>query len=75
MAREERDNSGVLFRTDKEGNDRRPDYTGKGVVNGRAVRISAWIKNARNGGKFLSLAFSAARENSGSADDDDIIPF
>lgn len=56
MSYEQRDNSGVLFRNDKEGNEKRPDYTGKAMVNGEMVEMSAWIKDGKNG-KFMSIAF------------------
>lgn len=78
MAYEERDNSGTLFKNDKGDNPKRPDYTGKAIVDGAEWRLSAWIKSGPKG-KFLSLAFSEPRENSGSGrrepDDADEIPF
>ena len=80
MARDDYDNSGILFKNDKEGNERRPDYTGKATVDGEEYRIAAWIKNGKKG-KFLSLSFQAA-ENRGSGRgrdydplDDNDIPF
>jgi len=49
-------NSGVLFKNDKGGNDKRPDYKGNLDVNGQEFRISAWIKTKKDGsGKFMSL--------------------
>lgn len=73
MAYEDRDNSGVLFKNDKGGNDRRPDYRGKAMVNGRKVEISAWIKEG-NKGKFMSLSFSEPRDRNdgGQATVDDL---
>ena len=50
--------SGVLFKNDKEGNEARPDYTGKCEINGVEYWISSWIKTPKNGGdKFMSLSF------------------
>lgn len=66
MAYEQRDMSGSLFKNDKDGNERRPDYTGKAMVDGEEYRIAAWVKEGRGGKKFLSLSFSEPRENSGS---------
>lgn len=55
--REARDNSGVLFKSDKKGNDRAPDYKGSMMVNGTDYWLSAWIKEGKNG-KFMGLALS-----------------
>ena len=41
---EKRDNSGVLFRSDKKENDRAPDYKGNITVAGQDYWLSAWIK-------------------------------
>lgn len=57
MAYEQRDNSGSLFKKDKQGVENRPDYTGPGMVNGELVEISAWIKTSEKGLKFMSLSF------------------
>lgn len=62
---ETRDNSGVLFRNDKQGVDKRPDYTGTCIINGVEMRISAWVKTSQKGNNFLSLAFSEQRTEQG----------
>lgn len=79
-------NSGVLFKSDKSGNDRAPDYKGSGEIDGEQYWISGWVKVAgpmakTPGSKFLSLAFQAKEQmakppssGGGSLDDDDI-PF
>ena len=49
-------NSGALFRNDKAGNDKRPDYKGSIDCEGRSYWISAWIRDKKDGsGKFMSL--------------------
>lgn len=64
---ETRDNSGVLFRNDKGGNEKRPDYTGNAVVNGKQMKLSAWVRTSANGNKYLSVAFTASEAQSGEA--------
>jgi hypothetical protein len=83
VAYEQRDMSGTLFRNEKGDNDRRPDYTGKALIDGEEYRIAAWVKEGRGGKKFLSLSFSEPRENDGSSrerdrgscSEDEDIPF
>ena len=58
---EQRDNSGVLFKNDKEENPSWPDYKGWGMVDGLNVWISAWVKEGKKG-KFMSLSFKAKDE-------------
>lgn len=43
----------ALFKNDKEGNDKRPDYRGTLQVAGVEYDLSAWIKEGRKG-KFMS---------------------
>lgn len=58
MAYEIKPNSGSLFKNDRKQSDRHPDYTGTANVNGKEVRISAWVRESANGKKYFSLAFS-----------------
>jgi len=57
MPYEQRNNSGSLFKNDRKQNERQPDYNGNAVINGKPMRISAWIKKSQNGTTFMSLAF------------------
>ena len=57
------DRKGVLFKNDKKGNERRPDYRGSCVINNVDMNISAWIKTSKKtGDKFMSLKFEAKGE-------------
>ena len=73
--------SGVLFKNDKEGNEARPDYTGKCEINGVEYWISSWIKTGKQSGKqFLSLSFQAKEETQDygkptQQHEDDSVPF
>ena len=55
--RQNRDNSGVLFKSDKRENERAPHYRGNITVNGQDYWLSAWIKEGKSG-KFMGLALS-----------------
>lgn len=50
-------NRGALFRNDKQGNEKRPDYRGSLNVDGVEFKLSAWIRDKKDGsGKFMSLS-------------------
>ena len=76
------DNSGALFRNDKNGNEARPDHTGQAKIAGVDYWISAWVKE-KDSKRYFSLAFKpkeerkeAPRPNRGPAPAmDDEIPF
>ena len=54
---------GVLFKNDKDGNEKRPDYRGSCVINNVDMNISAWIKTSKKSGdKYMSLKFEAKGE-------------
>ena len=54
MAYEHKPGTFSLFKNDKQGNEKRPDYTGEGIdAEGNAIRVSAWLKDGAKG-KFMS---------------------
>ena len=55
-------NRGVLFKNDKQGNEKRPDYQGSLNVNGQDFQLSAWIKASKKGDKYMSLSVQPKRE-------------
>ena len=57
MAYEQRDNSGSLFRNDRCETERHPTHKGTAKIDGRDYWVSAWIKEAKDGSRFFSLAF------------------
>ena len=46
-------NTIVLFANDKEGNEKRPDYTGKVNVDGVEKSVSVWIGETKTGKPML----------------------
>ena len=62
MAYKMRNGQGSLFKNDKEGNNARPDYTGKLMVNGQLYRVAGWIKDSSNGEKYMSLHAEVFKE-------------
>lgn len=53
-----RELGGNLFKnTYKEEGSNQPDYRGECCINGVVYKISAWIKDAANGTKFMSMAY------------------
>ena len=78
------ENSGALFKNDKKGNEKAPDYSGKINVDGTDYRLAAWVREGKSG-KFMSLKVSeltekkatkpAAKTGDVFADLDDTIPF
>lgn len=62
MAFEHKPGRFTLFRSDKKGNDRAPDYRGDGMaLDGTPIQVSAWIKEGAKG-KFMSCSMQAKGE-------------
>ena len=54
---------GVLFKIDKKGNEKRPDYRGSCVINNVDMNVSGWIQTSKKtGDKFMSLKFESKGE-------------
>lgn len=76
-------NTGALFRNNKGGNDKRPDYTGTINVNGTEFWLSAWIKESKAGMKYMQLSVQPKeargrqepQRQQGPIDPDEDIPF
>ena len=43
-----------LFENDKKGNDKSPDWRGKGLIDGKEVRIAIWKRKSVSGIEYLS---------------------
>lgn len=51
---------GVLFKNDKKGNEKRPDYRGSAVIDNADFNVSGWIQaSKKDGSKYMSLRFEA----------------
>lgn len=56
----------TLFKNEYKEKETQPDYRGDGAgVDGEPLEIAGWIKEARNGKKFISLKIQEPREKSG----------
>jgi uncharacterized protein (DUF736 family) len=51
-------NTGALFKRDKEGNEKRPDYSGPANVDGTDWEVAVWIRESKAGNKYMSMKFS-----------------
>lgn len=69
-------NRGVLFKNDKKGNEKAPDYTGKLNVDGKEMRLAAWLREGAKG-KFMSISVSEfqKKEQKKIEDLDDDVPW
>lgn len=54
MAYELKNNSFSLFLNDKRGNEKRPDFSGRGMVSGVEVKVAVWKRTSQNGVEYLS---------------------
>lgn len=58
MAYELKENTFSLFHNDKGDNDKRPDWAGKGKINGKEVRVSLWLRKSASGIEYFSGSIS-----------------
>jgi len=72
-------NRGALFKNLDKENPKHADYNGNINVNGEEFWLNAWIKESKNGVKYMSLSLkpknAAAKVGAGAADYNDEIPF
>lgn len=54
MAYEMKEKTFSLFENDKKGNDKAPDWRGKGMIDGKEVRVAVWKRKSASGIEYLS---------------------
>lgn len=62
MAYEAKDGDFSLFKNTKKTEDKHPDYTGKALINGETLFISAWLKQRDGGDVFFSGRIEPRKE-------------
>lgn len=82
MAYEQKSGQGSLFKNDEKLTDAHPDYKGSCVIDDKKFYISAWIKESREGVKYMSLSIQPPLKNGALTKparkperDDDEVPF
>ena len=71
-------NRGALFKNERRKTDKHPDYTGEIDVQGVAYRLAGWVRESKQGKKFLSLAITPLDDQPRRAEpkhEEDEIPF
>ena len=68
-------NSGALFTNKDKKTDKHPAYRGSINVEGTEYWLSAWIKESKEGKKYMSLAVQAKEDKPAPKQEDDDIPF
>jgi uncharacterized protein (DUF736 family) len=81
MAYELKSGQGSLFKNDEKLTDAHPDYKGSCVIDDKKFYISGWIKESKDGIKYMSLSIQPPLKPSATAKprkperDEDPIPF
>lgn len=60
---EQKEGQGSLFKNDKKTNEKQPDYSGSIMVDGKAHKLAGWVRESKNGKKFLSLKVESTNYN------------
>ena len=61
MPYETKPGQGALFKNDKKGNEKAPDYRGSANINGVTFDIAGWIKKGAKG-NYMSLSVKEKQE-------------
>ena len=62
MAYEMKEKTFSLFENDKKGNEKAPDFKGKGLINGEEVKIAVWKRKSASGIEYLSGVIEAVEK-------------
>lgn len=74
MAYDQKDNEVTLWQQEKK-SEKSPSYSGKGLVNGKEVRVALWNNTSKNGKTYLKLKFSDPQDNGSRPTEEPDIPF
>lgn len=64
---EQKEGQGSLFKNEKKTSDKQPDYRGSLKWHNQTLNVAGWVKDSKNGKKFLSLKIEAIDTTNGSA--------
>ena len=64
---EQKEGQGSLFKNEKKTNDKQPDYRGSLKWHNQTLNVAGWVKDSKNGKKFLSLKIEAIDTTNGGA--------
>lgn len=67
---EMKDGETSIFINDKQGNEKRPDYTGKLLLNGKMHRVSLWKKTSASGDVYMNGRVQLNEEQAQKASND-----
>jgi len=62
MSEYDNTNTGILFKNDVGDNPKRPVYRGNIDINGAKYDIAGWVREGKNGKKFISLKVEEPKE-------------
>jgi len=54
MAYEKKDGDISIFANDKQGNDKRPDFKGSALIDGKEYDVALWTRQSQSGRKYIS---------------------
>ncbi len=75
MPYEQKPGQGALFKNDKKGNEKAPDYRGSANIDGTTFEVAGWIKKNEWKAPFLSLSVKRKEAKHTEQVYDDEVPF
>lgn len=61
MKFERKNNTATVFLNQFKQKETHPDYTGAGLICGKKMLVSIWIKTDKNGNRYMSMSFQAPK--------------